>query len=175
MSGKIDRIDFRSGGDGPPELRVLDYKTSAEGKPPSATHLSKTVPRRWAEKRRAMDIVTDKQKIETFYWCDLQLPLYLLLMRHVLQGTENIPRAEKFSAAYFNLPVELTGTGIATFRELEVPGALESAARCADEVLRLIFVDRIFWPPAAQRFDVFPDSGIAMTQFLDPTNWRSGS
>lgn len=175
LSGKIDRIDFREN-QGGPELRVLDYKTRKGGETPQKVHLAyprKTPP--FAAERSAPDEITRTGAIKTRYWSDLQLPLYVLLVKHVLRGADGIPRADRISAGYFNLPLELTETGIRTFDELNTPGMLESAARCADKLLYLIFEKQVFWPSVADGFTVFRDADIAMTKFLNPFSDRSGS
>ena len=176
LSGKIDRIDFRIGVDGVPELRVLDYKTSANADTPAETHLSHSLPKWGADERFALERVSGKST-RRFYWQDLQLPLYVLLTRHVLQGTNGIPEAEKFSAGYFDLPQELTRTGIDIFAELDIPGVVGSAAKCADAILKRIFVDGIFWPPSEREFEIFPGCGIATARFRDPagSDGRAGS
>ena len=167
LRGKIDRIDFRTGADGRPELRVLDYKTGAKADAPADTHLVGTVPDWGEDERFALERVSGSRSRRLF-WKDLQLPLYVLLTRHVLMGNGDIPEAEKISAGYFDLPQELTDTRIFTFDELDIPGVLDSAAKCADAVLRRIFVGGIFWPPSGHEFELFPGCGIATTRFRDP-------
>ena len=130
----------------------------------------------WAEDRYALDeIVKTTGKVKTNYWADLQLPLYVLLAKHILPDLGVIPRAEKISAGYFNLPLELTETEIKIFNELDEPAVLESAARCADKLLHKIFEEQIFWPPAEDVFTVYQDAEIATAQILDPFSNRSGS
>jgi hypothetical protein len=164
LSGQIDRIDFR---DETGEMRVLDYKTGAKAAAPAETHFAAKAPE-WGEDARRTPPRGDDGK--TAYWKDLQLPLYVLLARHTLQGNGVVPPAEKISAGYFNLPLEMTRTGLAPFPELDRPGFLESAAKCADATLRRIFVDGIFWPPVKRDLEIFPGCGIAAASFLAPGN-----
>ena len=171
LSGKIDRIDYR---EETRELRVLDYKTAAKPNDPAEVHLPTALPGWGAEFRSTARTV--KGRIKEVYWDDLQLPLYVLLVRHVLQGKDGIPEAEKISAGYFNLPLELPRTGIYPVPELGMPGILESAAKCADAVLKRIFVDGIFWPPSNKIFEIFPGCAIAAADFAElPPNREAGS
>ena len=61
---------------------------------------------------------------------------------------------DEIESGYFNLPVAYAFTGVELFRELSEKEMLESAVACADYVLRRIFVDRVFWPPRAEK-DMF--------------------
>ena len=81
------------------------------------------------------------------YWADLQLPLYLLIAKYILADEFAMAPDAVFSAAYFNLPLAFTDTRLAVFDELERPEVLQNAVRCADWVLRRIFVEAVFWPP----------------------------
>ena len=177
LSGQIDRIDRRPAKGGGVELRVLDYKTKKNSELPKKSHLvsPQTAPM-WAEDRHALDeVLKTTGKIKTYYWADLQLPLYVLLAKHILPALGVVPQAKKISAGYFNLPLELTDTGIRIFEELDDPAVLESAVRCADRLLHKIFEEQIFRPAAKDVFPVYQDSEIAMAQILDPfSNW-SGS
>lgn len=173
LSGRIDRIDFRLGADGAGELRVLDYKTSPKGEAPADTHLVVKKPEWGVEARYAMERVSGRSA-RSCYWQDLQLPLYVLLARHTLLGKDGIPEAERVSAGYFDLPLEMTRTGVVPFAELDRPGVLDSAAKCADAVLRRIFVDGIFWPPSKPKFEIFPGGGIAAADFLAPPDEKGG-
>ena len=173
LSGRIDRLDFRSGDDGTDELRVLDYKTSPKGSSPADTHLAAKPPEWGASARYALERASGRS-VRACYWADLQLPLYVLLVRHVLRGKDGIPDAGRVSAGYFDLPLEMTRTGVLPFAELELPGVLDSAAKCADAVLRRIFVDGIFWPPVKQRFEIFPGCSLAAAEFIAPSDEKGG-
>ena len=164
LSGQIDRIDFR---EETGELRVLDYKTGAKAATPAETHFAAKVPE-WGEEARRTPPRGDGKSARAAYWKDLQLPLYVLLARHALQGSGAVPRAEKISAGYFDLPLELTRTSVEPFPELDRADFLGSAAKCADATLRRIFVDGIFWPPLKPDLEIFPGCGIAAADFLAP-------
>lgn len=161
LKAKIDRIDVRRREDGLTEARVLDYKTASDGKPPQATHFCASGGE--ADEYRLVRGV-DGEKC----WSDLQLPLYVLLTRHCLAGGELLPDVAEVGAGYFLLPSVLTNTRVAMFDELADPETLESAAECADNVLRRIFVDGKFWPPAKSDFECFPSARIAVSDFLAP-------
>lgn len=171
LSGKIDRIDRRVAADGNVELRVLDYKTSAKAVAPDDAHLSTAVPD-WGEAERQAPPILDKmvrKELKTRYWKDLQLPLYLLLTRHFLAGkTDAVPFAENIGAGYFNLPLEKTSTAVSMFEHLPRTDVLESAVRCADMVLRRIFVEGNFLPLPKSRLEVFPGCSFSAVDFGGP-------
>ena len=164
LKAKIDRIDTRTREDGSVEARVLDYKTSAEGKEPRETHFC--TGRDKSDLYRQVRGIDDGGKM--ICWSDLQLPLYVLLTRHFLAGSELLPEVAKIGAGYFNLPTALTETRVRMFDELDSEETLGSAAECADEVLRRIFVEEKFWPPSGNDFECFPSVRIAKSCFLDP-------
>ena len=163
LKGKIDRIDLRQDDDGRVRLRVLDYKTAADAEPPFKTHTATRVPEDEADFRRLPGVSEKK----TCFWKDLQLPLYVLLTRHVLLETLGLEssRVAAVGAGYFNLPPELTKIGVSMFDELRDPGVLESAARCADEVLLRICVEKRFWPPKAKRHKLFENCELDIGDF----------
>lgn len=163
LKGKIDRIDLREGEDGAPVLRVLDYKTSAHAESPFNTHTVTKVPE-GEEDFRLIPGISDKKK---YYWKDLQLPLYVLLTRHALIGEmgPEVDRVAAIGAGYFNLPPELTRIGIDMFDALERPGVPESAARCADGILRRIYVEKLFWPPKTKRYGLFENCELDIRDF----------
>ncbi len=166
LSGRIDRIDRRKGPDGGVEVRVLDYKTNASADLPARAHLCTSVPEEQRSFRMA-ESCRDGRGRELF-WRDLQLPLYVLLLRHCLAEQLEIPPSARIGAGYFNLPLELTATGVDMFPELEDPLTLESAARCADAVLRRIYIEEVFWPPAKQRLELFDGCELETARFMDP-------
>ncbi len=169
IGGKIDRIDRRIDEDGNAEFRVLDYKTNTAAVPPAKAHLSSAVPEWGAAERLAAGCATSgKRAPSALYWQDLQLPLYVLIVRHLFPVAGEIPAGARIGAGYFNLPLDLTSTGVAMFPELGSAETLASAADCADMVLRRIFVDGIFWPPRNNTLEIFPGCAVAAAHFHAP-------
>lgn len=170
LSGQLDRIDLRETPEGC-EARVLDYKTNAVAVAPAEAHFVRRPPEdgEEAEFRRAGSADGGER-----FWRDLQLPLYVLLLRHALAGELKLPPGTRFSAGYFNLPLELTATRVLRFDELDDPAVLDSAARCADAVLERIYRRRIFWPPREPRLVLFDSGELPTALFADPAR-RHGS
>jgi len=98
------------------EIRVIDYKTSKKAKTPQETHY----------------------QIKKENWLDFQLPLYLHAMRAKYGECLNI--------AYFNLPADLSSTGIAEWHGFNHE-LLDSAIARAEEIANEIKSQQ-FWPPA---------------------------
>lgn len=150
--GKLDRLDCRTADSGDHKIwRVVDYKTGNKGDAPAARHWG-GASALWAgdAEEEANRIVPGGKK----YWIDLQLPLYVVIVRHILNLRGELNPEDEIECGYFNLPVAYAFTGVELFKELAAPEVLESAVRCADYVLRRIFVDRVFWPPRAEK-DMF--------------------
>lgn len=129
VSGKIDRIDrHRETG----AVRVLDYKTSDRPVTPADAHLR---PLRRGEQLPDWRVVECEDKPRT--WCDLQLPLYELVL------------AAEFGAGvtcgYFNLPKAVGETAISLWDGL-TPEVRAAARRCAEGVCQAIRGGE-FWPP----------------------------
>ena len=181
LRAKIDRIDVRTREDGVVEARVLDYKTSAEGKPPRETHFDCGDAAEDAYRAvRGVDGGGDDDDESVgsgggiLCWKDLQLPLYVLLARHYLAGGELLPGVTEIGAGYFNLPAALTETRVRMFDELASLETLESAAECADHIMHRIFVEERFWPPTGSDFECFPSSRIAFADFIAPEPPKTG-
>ena len=168
LTGQIDRIDRRDDADGRVHLRVLDYKTAAAGEAPLKAHTVTKVPG-GEETFRIIPGMVNRQHHQC-YWQDLQLPLYVLLTRHVLLDELEIAGdpPPDIGAGYFDLPSELTKTRIEMFGELATPGILDSAARCADEILRRICVEKLFWPPRAKHYQLFENCALDIGNFEMP-------
>lgn len=129
VRGKIDRIDrHRETG----ALRVIDYKTSDKGEPPVDTH--------WRPARKE---TPDYERVDlgkkTYRWTDLQLPLYLLLLR------ENDRDIEGAVPGYFVLPKASTQADVLLWDGLK-DEAMERAEVCVKEIVRRVR-ERQFWPP----------------------------
>ena len=167
LKARIDRIDVRTRKDGSVEARVLDYKTAADGKPPRETHI-RTARGEADDYRLVRGIRKDGRECAGLCWQDLQLPLYVLLVRHFIAGGGLLPEVTGIGAGYFNLPAALTETRVRMFDELGSDETLGSAAECADHVLRRIFVEKRFWPPAGDDFECFPSARIAGSCFIAP-------
>ena len=146
FNGRFDRLDMRKTPEGLRELCVIDYKTGA-AKTPAEKHFCTAVGLTEDEKGYRYLPGVDK------YWADLQLPLYILMIRHLLPDEP----ADLIRAAYFNLPTAYASTGVVEFTELDEV-ILTSAMQCADRIARRIYGPApIFWPPRNYRelFDGF--------------------
>ena len=174
LSGKIDRID-RKDDDGTITVRVLDYKTSAKAKKPKDAHVVGKYPD-WADEEACLAAGCEVgRNHRQGYWKDLQLPLYVLIVRHLLADELGLPTDGRICAGYFNLPLDLTSTDVAMFEELGNDETLESAVRCADWILRRIFDDEDgdrwekFVPRASeQTLELFPGCAVALANFRAP-------
>jgi len=124
---RIDRIDHHPATG---RWEILDYKTSAQGRPPDRVH----------RKRGA--------------WIDFQLPLY----RHLAGATGIAALAaaspEAIAVGFFNLPAraEHTAVVVADWTRAEHEAALAAAA----EVIRGIRAGR-YWPPNPDGAASFPE------------------
>ena len=174
LRGKIDRIDFRPGDPArgtPDSYMVIDYKTNAKSETPAATHFGAY--HIGDPLYEAAGVLTARHARRA--WTDLQLPLYrLLLTAGRVDGI--VPAAgAAVSVAYFNLPLELTGTGIREFPELEAVETFDSALICADEVLRRIFEDNLFGPPDKPAYFTSAsgsDYRFDDTTVMEPKYWQ---
>ncbi len=130
IKGQIDRVDrHKETG----ALRVLDYKTTDQGRTPEREHLKKAD----ADMLEYMQAKTGKKKGK---WVDLQLPLYVRMLAKTY-GKEGL-----IEPGYFNLPKAVTETGIIMWRNFSKD--LEaSAVACAKQVICRI-KNGIFWPPS---------------------------
>ena len=106
FKGRFDRLDAREI-DGMRELCVIDYKTGA-AKTPAEKHLCNAAG--LTEDEKDFRAVPELNK----YWADLQLPLYILMIRHLMPEE----KADRIRAAYFNLPTAYASTGVYEFAEL---------------------------------------------------------
>jgi ATP-dependent helicase/nuclease subunit B len=130
IKGTIDRIDQR--GD---RIELIDYKTADTPKTPQQAHLS-TVPKKGLLAHLPEDVIFEHNG-KSYYWTDLQLPLYALSKRESGQ--------ERPTAAYINLAKTLNKSGIARWDDL-TDSHLASAEACAKAVIRQIKAG-VFWPP----------------------------
>ena len=133
IRGRIDRIDRHENG----MIRILDYKTSESATPPERA-LWSTLREQTPEYARVT--VNDKDRA----WADLQLPLYVLLLRDRFDGCQ-------IESGYFHLPKALSDTGVGAWTP--TPDLLQSAEQCARGVIDDIRAGR-FWPPSENvRYD----------------------
>lgn len=123
LKGRIDRIDHRRK-DGEDEYAVLDYKTGDVGQSPGKKHLKGHKP---------------GDPILPVHWIDLQLPLYLHLLKSVpeMQG-------KKTRLGYITLPSVSADSAfmMADWTEDD----LATANQAAFEIVRQIRREQ-FWPP----------------------------
>lgn len=139
LRGRIDRVE-RNENTG--EYRVLDLKTTDSGAAPRETHLGA---KRNDTPPFALCTFGGKEK----RWMDLQLPLYVRLLRRRLGDPAAVIRC-----GYFTLPKAVTSTQIRLFAEL-TPDLQEAAEQCALLIAEAVR-RREFWPPVEKiRYDEF--------------------
>jgi len=159
VRGRIDRIEEHEG-DG--RLRILDYKTGDKAETPGQRHLAKFHP--GADPDYTRVVVKGKER----RWCDLQLPIYRLM----LAATDS---ERNLVCGYFNLPKAVGDVGICEWHELDTE-LLAGAARCAEQVAGQIR-QGVFWPPATTvPHDDFAElfaGGMALT--LAGNEWLEGA
>lgn len=156
LSGKIDRIDknLTTGA-----WRVLDYKTHAKSDPPAKKHFGPRLFPDWLPEAE-LEFQSGSKEIKK-RWADLQLPLYIQILRH-WHGSEigEVP----VTSAYFTLSADPAATAVKEFTELDAD-VMESALACAAEIARRVGRGN-FWPPQPLKtqwsdpFDAFFLNGI---------------
>ena len=163
VNGRIDRVDrHRHSG----MFRILDYKTSDVAKPPEDLHVAAV--REDTREYARIELAGRERR-----WTDLQLPLYVRMLRPLLDEGATI------ESGYFNLPRETDSSGVVTWQGL-TGLVLGRADECAAGIIADIEAHR-FWPPAKkvqyEEFEsLFPAEaadcidGVAFTQFLEA--WR---
>ncbi|MFA4943325.1 MAG: PD-(D/E)XK nuclease family protein [Lentisphaeria bacterium] len=160
VRGRPDRVERH---DQTGHYRVLDFKTADTPKRPAETH---TGTRRDDTPAYAQCPIAGTRGGQR-RWTDLQLPLYLWLLRDRL-GADAV-----VAAAHFNLPKAVLGTGVAPFPELD-EAALESALACARGVAAALQAGT-FWPPAAkvahESFERLCPAGEWHDRFAPPDGW----
>lgn len=130
VTGRIDRIDrHRKTG----HLRLIDYKTSDQAKDPLREHLG---PYSATARPYATVQLDAKQK----RWLDLQLPLYILLLR------DRYAAGQPVEVGYFNLAKANSATGLVIWENMP-PSLIDAAATCLAGVVDDIRARR-FWPPS---------------------------
>jgi ATP-dependent helicase/nuclease subunit B len=166
ISGKIDRIDrHRETG----QLRVIDYKTGKAENVESA-HLRKIttatrIPLHFPEGGAMFHDSTDsKGKPATFFWKNLQLPLYALARKG---DSETTPLPTYIHLGKTRDDVKLNTWD--SFSESD----LESAKSCMDWITSSL-ATRSFWPPAEKveydDFALLAQNSILADAFLPPSN-----
>ena len=161
FKGRFDRLDARER-DGLRELCVIDYKTGAAKKPAEKHFISASG---LTEEEKNYRAVPGLNK----YWSDPQLPLYVLMIRHLLPEES----ADRISAAYFNLPTAYASTGVYEFHELD-EDLLRSAMLCADQIARRIHGPHpVFWPPRQpdtlfEQYEKLAEEDFAVDDFFLP-------
>ncbi len=127
IRGRIDRVD-RNEKTG--DLRALDYKTGEKPEKPEEVHLHQF---RGEIPEWMMAGPAEPSKA----WTDLQLPLYLRMLR--------AGGADVAVCGYFNLPAAASAAGVESWSSLGTE--LESSAEaCAGQIVRRIGLG-VFWPP----------------------------
>jgi ATP-dependent helicase/nuclease subunit B len=155
VTGTIDRIDVH------PEkgLRILDYKTYAQPKNPSETHLG------LARKKEHLpeadfQTFTKKGKPQPRSWTDLQLPLYAWLARKIWPELAD----KGVEVGYLLLPTDgETGEKVLQIFDL-TPEMQSSAEACAERIAQRVKAGH-FWPPS-------PPSEVPFDDYRD---WFMGA
>lgn len=138
VCGKIDRIDRHEGSGA---WRVLDYKTYDVVKAPRDAHCRPGGRTRGDE--RVQEIARFTINDTSYFWVDLQLPLYLWALEQ--ENAFNRP-ATGIACGYFHLPKAIGETSVTMWGDYS--SAWHAAAlRCAAAVAEAIRARR-FWPPA---------------------------
>jgi ATP-dependent helicase/nuclease subunit B len=139
VKGRIDRIDRHEDG----RWCVIDYKTTDHFTSPAEAHLKK--------RRGAPDCVPDYSIAETdpttqrlTVWTNLQLPLYVHLLRADVGRPESlgIPPDATILPAYFVLPLAQSETAISPWPECDeklLGSALASAEKIAANIKHRVF------------------------------------
>ncbi len=146
LKGVVDRIDRHANG----LVRILDYKTFDTPKSPQDTHLA-SLPTALADQFPAghwarWDLTNSKGKTKPMLWRDLQLPLYLTLLRDRF-GPE-------IQCGYFVLPKAVSDTKIDLWQPLPWD-LIQACETCAAGVIQAI-ASGVFWPPSESvHFDDF--------------------
>ena len=136
LSGKIDRIE-RNVVTG--AWRVVDYKTHTKADPPQKKHFRARLDDEWLPSAE-LEFFNGKKQIKK-RWADLQLPLYLKILRH--WHADEIG-GNHLSAAYFTLSADPDESGVSVFEEL-TDDVMASAMSCAEAIATLV-AQGVFWP-----------------------------
>jgi ATP-dependent helicase/nuclease subunit B len=135
LSGQIDRIE-RNSRNG--EIRVLDYKTIDSGDvkalTPRSVHLKKFTASSTAEEYAKFEL---DGKI--FYWIDLQLPLYIMVLNSIDRFKNS-----KIHCGYFVL--NKTMSNIKIYPWNDIMDYIEPAEECVKKIITNI-QNKVFWPP----------------------------
>jgi len=136
ITGQIDRIERNSkNGD----IRVLDYKTTDTSNPkklnPATVHF-KMLKANSKVQEYAKFAIDDQE----FYWIDLQLPLYIVILNSInkFQGTE-------LKCGYFVLNKTLSNIRIYPWND--IIDYIKPAEECIQAIIKNI-QNKKFWPPA---------------------------
>lgn len=130
IRGRIDRIDRHQETGA---VRILDYKTVEKSRKPDGDHFD-TVRAETPDYARVT--VGNRER----KWSNLQLPLYILLLR--ANGFET----DSVTSGYFLLPKAVTKTELSLWDDLG-EAQLQSARTCAEGVIDALR-RRVFWPPS---------------------------
>jgi len=146
LRGRIDRVDHHPERD---LWQLLDIKTSETASPPDQVH----------RRGRGADRV----------WVDLQLPLYRLLARGLVEeGLPLLPPDAKLETGYILLP---GGSEPAVALADWTTEELDEAREAASEVVRLLRTNRFTWDPATTTIrpgdPLAPVVGRGVLQFDD--------
>jgi len=136
LTGQIDRIERNSrNGD----IRVLDYKTNDAADPkklnPEGVHFKKLIATSNAQEY-AKFAIENKE----FYWIDLQLPLYIIILNSI-----NKFQNAKIECGYFVLNKTLSNIRIYPWKN--IMDYIEPAEKCVQTIIKNI-QNKKFWPPS---------------------------
>jgi len=136
IKGKIDRIDIHPDN----TIRIIDYKTTDAGNvAPVHVHLKKI---KGNTSKAEWQIYNDSNTGEKYEWLDLQLPLYVSLLRK----NNHINDETQIEVCYFTLSANLDQINISLWENFNY--AVESSAlHCASMIINSI-KNAVFYPPA---------------------------
>ena len=137
IRARIDRIDRHPDG----RVRVLDYKTSEKGAEPQS-NIWKSAAEDTEDYKRVN--LSGKEK----EWCDLQLPLYVYLVR------QQFPEQE-IECGYFNIPKAVTETDVSLWQVGYEWNTVQTAVTCAEDVIEKIKAGKFRPPSSSVDYDDF--------------------
>jgi ATP-dependent helicase/nuclease subunit B len=154
LNGKVDRLEQRG-----TQLRVIDFKTTDEAKPPAQVHCKEVR----ASGQRPEDAWKQFEHAgKTYQWLDLQLPLYAAALAEL-----GYRQAE---VAYLAMPKSVQDTNLLDWPDLSQEH-VQAAISCATEAVRRI-KDHQFWPPAQRvRYDIYSD--ILLSDPMASVTWSA--
>lgn len=141
ISAKIDRIDHREGGK---EVMIIDYKTGRD-KGAQSSHRTRwtasgKLPLHIQPEDPVLHEVVRGEKLQTYRWTNLQLPMYALAIQ---QRDQHIA-----TPAYFRIGETHSNVNLDIWDDFDAQD-LAAAEQCARWIVGRITAG-VFWPPATK-------------------------